>query len=152
LIYNDTCHTLDRAVTLTLVIIHIQTGHWHGPVVAPHSAPKIMYFIDTAVALILTIWLFSKVTEYFENLHSGFFVSDSQLSNIWLIIPSIFIAWIVLAQAFIFQFPPSLNPFRFSTGLIYAAGTFVSFLGYVLPVYHTRNCAGRRGADHPGPV
>jgi len=108
--------------------------------------------IDTAVALILTIWLFSKVTEYFENLHSGFFVSDSQLSNIWLIIPSIFIAWIVLAQAFIFQFPPSLNPFRFSTGLIYAAGTFVSFLGYVLPVYHTRNCAGRRGADHPGPV
>ena len=110
-----------------------------------------MFSIDTAVALILTIWSFSKVTEYFENRH--FWTLRLRLSTIehWLIIPSVFIAWILLAHAFIFQFPPSFNPFRLSISLIYAAGTSVSFFGYVLPVYHGRRYLRLRWKAWGGP-
>jgi hypothetical protein len=110
-----------------------------------------MHSIDTAVALILSVWSFSKVTEYFENHH--FWTLRLRLSTIehWLILPSIFIAWIALAQTFIFHFPPSFNTFRFSISLIYAAGGFVVFLGYVLPVYHSRRYVQLRWKAWGGP-
>ena len=144
---------------LTPQVIPDDLPRWIGPVVpASFTPPEFqdkeyinMYSIDTAVALILTIWSFSKVTEYFENRH--FWTLRLRLSTIehWLIIPSIFIAWIVLAHGFIFQFPPSFKPFRLSIGLIYAAGTFMSFLGYVLPMYHSRRYLQLRWKAWGGP-
>ena len=94
--------------------------------------------IDLAVALILAIWSFSKATEYFEIHH--FWTLRLRLSTIehWLTIPSTLIAWTILANAFLFHFPLHLNHFKLSISLIYATGTFVGFLGYVLPVYHSR--------------
>jgi hypothetical protein len=107
--------------------------------------------MDTAVTLILTVWSFSKATAYFEN--QNFWTLRLRLSIVehLLIIPSIFIAWIALAQAFIFHFPPSFHHFRFSISLIYAAGTFVGFLGYVLPVYHNRRYLRLRWKAWGGP-
>jgi len=125
---------------------HEDQGLWNHLIMYQH-----VHVMDTAVALILTIWSFSKATKYLENHNLWTLRLRLSIVEHLLFIPSIFIAWIALAHTFIFHLPPSFHHFRFSISLIYAAGTFIGILEYVLPVYHNRRYLRLRWKAWGGP-
>ncbi|KAJ3506680.1 hypothetical protein NLJ89_g6741 [Agrocybe chaxingu] len=110
-----------------------------------------MQGIEAAIPLSLAIYAFLKATDYLED--QDFWTLRLRLSTIehWVVIPSILMIWIVLAQAFVFDFPPSFYNSRFSIGLIFTAGILVSFFKYILPAHHSRRFLRLRCKAWGGP-